>query len=82
MFFKVKQDQCIACGLCQLCAPQLISYNDEGLASITPDHNKGQQNYHQEDESLLKTAARQCPVAAILHQGQAFPVTDGPLETS
>lgn len=32
MFYRVNTDRCIACGLCQLKAPELFSYDDEGIS--------------------------------------------------
>ena len=37
----VHQETCIACGACGAAAPDLYDYNDEGLALVTLDGNKG-----------------------------------------
>lgn len=65
MFCKIIPKKCIACGLCQIYAPDIFDYNSEGivlfkeqtevLTAIIPN---------QEIENLL-LAYRKCPVHAI-----------------
>lgn len=62
MFYKVCQEDCIACGLCQLKAPQLFTYDDEGIAHPT------QNLYTPIPTDLLvsfKNAYIHCPTGAI-----------------
>ncbi|RLK63215.1 ferredoxin [Atopobacter sp. AH10] len=72
MYFKIDREQCIACGLCQLCAKQLISYDEEGIASIIKDQNLGKKDYQADENTLLTTAAKRCPVGAIQHSNKPF----------
>ncbi|MFB4211311.1 ferredoxin [Shouchella sp. JSM 1781072] len=37
----VDMDTCIACGACGAVAPDVYDYNDEGLAYVYLDNNKG-----------------------------------------
>ncbi|HEX5564370.1 MAG TPA: ferredoxin [Sporosarcina sp.] len=37
----VNQQTCIACGACGASAPGIFDYNDEGLAFVRLDDNKG-----------------------------------------
>lgn len=32
MYYTINQEDCIACGLCQLKSPELFYYDDEGIA--------------------------------------------------
>ncbi|MBS4750675.1 ferredoxin [Granulicatella sp. zg-ZJ] len=62
MFYDVCQEDCIACGLCQLKAPKLFYYDDEGIA-----HSLYDRQTHI-PESLMfsfKDAYINCPTGAI-----------------
>ncbi len=37
----VDKDTCIACGACGAAAPDIYDYDDEGIAFVTLDENKG-----------------------------------------
>ena len=40
-YTKVNQDNCIACGLCQIISPDLFDYTSEGIAFTKMDANAG-----------------------------------------
>ena len=40
-YTKVNQDNCIACGLCQIISPDLFDYTSEGIAFTKMDSNEG-----------------------------------------
>ncbi|MFC6171512.1 ferredoxin [Loigolactobacillus jiayinensis] len=76
MYSRVQRDACIACGLCQLCAPELFNYDAEGIAYYRPDHNQGTTPIPPEQLTAFKQAYRQCPTGAIKRQTQPFPPAD------
>lgn len=65
MICKIIQENCIACGLCQVLAPELFDYNDDGLVlfSASPDYNEIMltTDYQQ----IARQAAQRCPAQAI-----------------
>lgn len=61
----VNQQTCIACGACGASAPGIFDYNDEGLAFVRLDDNKG---FAEVDEHLyddLEDAWEGCPTDSI-----------------
>lgn len=61
----VDQETCIACGACGAAAPQIFTYDDEGLSFVSIDKNKGTAmipEYIQED---LLDAYEGCPTESI-----------------
>lgn len=65
MLCKIIPEKCIACGLCQVYAPEIFDYNDDGIVLLTKDHEALQEfiSENQKDYALL--AYRKCPVRAI-----------------
>lgn len=56
--FKVNNEKCIGCGACVGTCPEVYSFNDEGLATVSAQPN----------ESNLETATvalENCPTGAI-----------------
>lgn len=72
MYTKIQQDECIACGLCQLKAPAIFDYNAEGIAFCKLDDNKGTAEIPVDLLPNFKTAAQKCPTGAIKHQAHPF----------
>lgn len=73
LYSKVIPERCIACGLCQLKAPELFDYDHEGVAFFKPDNNVGQtpiENPH--DLIAFKAAYTACPTRAIVRQEEPF----------
>lgn len=72
LYARVNQDACIACGLCQMLAPQLFDYNVDGIASYTPDHNTGTLPLSDAQAATFKIAFSRCPTGAIEHNNEPF----------
>lgn len=69
MFYHVCKEDCIACGLCQLKAPHLFNYDDEGIA-----HPSLPKDVPIPDELLIsfKAAYIHCPTGAIQRSKKSF----------
>ena len=72
LYSRVAQDECIACGLCQLKCPNLFNYNDEGLAFIKIDNNTGQLPIVPQEFENFKSAYINCPTGAIKRSNCPF----------
>ncbi|QFP79682.1 ferredoxin [Latilactobacillus graminis] len=73
LYSKVISERCIACGLCQLKAPDLFDYDQEGIAFFKPDHNRGCIPIEDPKERIaFKTAYTACPTGAIVRQSVPF----------
>lgn len=72
LYAHVNQEACIACGLCQMLAPDLFHYNSEGIASYTPDHNTGSQPLNPTQAEAFTVAFKRCPTGAIEHRDAPF----------
>lgn len=72
-FTKVDRELCIACGACNIAAPDIFDYTLDGLAYSILDANAGQtaiQDEHLFDQ--LEEAHATCPTDAIMMQTTAF----------
>ncbi|WP_125981136.1 ferredoxin [Loigolactobacillus iwatensis] len=72
MYSKVQQEQCIACGLCQINAPQLFDYQTNGIAYFKPDNNLGKTPIAADQLANFKKAYQNCPTHAIIRQNIPF----------
>lgn len=72
MYTKVNRIECIACGLCQLKAPEIFDYDAEGIAFSKLDANHGQVAIPTEAMAHFKAACQNCPTGAIKRQTQPF----------
>lgn len=61
-FYSVNQENCIACGICQLKAPELFYYDDEGIAHCKQDIT---QPLEEKFLFSFKEAYISCPTGAI-----------------
>ncbi|MDR0690903.1 MAG: ferredoxin [Streptococcaceae bacterium] len=57
--------RCIACGLCQVCAPKIFDYHDSGIVKFIAT-SKEQLAVQKESLSSVVIAAHKCPVQAII----------------
>lgn len=72
-FTKVDRDLCIACGACNIAAPDIFDYTLDGLAYATLDNNAGQTAITHHDLLLqLQEADSVCPTDAIMVQNTVF----------
>ncbi|WP_107995379.1 ferredoxin [Trichococcus paludicola] len=72
-YTKVNQDNCIACGLCQIISPALFDYTSEGIAFSIMDSNTGKAPIPTEHFDAFLDAYRKCPTGAILRSESPFP---------
>nr|WP_280736909.1 MULTISPECIES: ferredoxin [unclassified Enterococcus] len=63
---QIIPEKCIACGLCQVIAPAIFDYTDEGLVLFTTNQTAKTMNFPLENQAKLKHAAKKCPVRAIV----------------
>ena len=65
-YTKVNQDNCIACGLCQIISPDLFDYTSEGIAFTKMDVNARDAPITAESFEAIMVAYRKIPTGAIL----------------
>ncbi|AMB99708.1 hypothetical protein AWM75_06795 [Aerococcus urinaehominis] len=58
-------DQCIACGICQLKAPELFEYDDQGVAYFKASPDPYQITLEDYQLETFKAALTKCPTGAI-----------------
>lgn len=75
LYAKVRCEECIACGICQLKAPRLFDYDDEGIALMTQDGNTGTTPLDPADIPAFKDAYISCPTGAIKRSSHPFDST-------
>ncbi|MBM7569793.1 ferredoxin [Aquibacillus albus] len=64
-FTIVDKETCIACGACGATAPDIFDYDDEGIAYVRLDNNKGTATVPSELEDDLLDAYEECPTESI-----------------
>lgn len=69
----VDKETCIACGACGAAAPDIYDYDDEGIAFVILDENKGIAEVPDELLDDMEDALEGCPTESIK-------VSDKPLE--
>ncbi|WP_179395365.1 ferredoxin [Lacticaseibacillus absianus] len=72
LYAKVDRAACIACGRCQMLAPELFTYDTEGIASVTLDANTGTQPLTPAQAIDFKLAYTRCPTGAIERRETPF----------
>lgn len=68
----VDKDTCIACGACGAAAPDVYDFDDEGLAFVILDENKGTAPVPEELEDDMMDACEGCPTDSIKVADDAF----------
>ncbi|PWS23870.1 ferredoxin [Enterococcus faecium] len=63
---KLVPERCIACGLCQIEAPDIFDYDEEGIVLFAQEPEAHQQFVIPEEEAYVRKAYQKCPVRAIL----------------
>lgn len=71
-YTKIDRESCIACGLCQLIAPELYEYDENGIAYTVKDNNAGIVPVGNKDLESFKKAYTSCPTGAILRSNTPF----------
>ncbi|SDK52814.1 ferredoxin [Lacicoccus qingdaonensis] len=61
----VDMDTCIACGACGASAPDIYDYDDDGIAYVILDDNKGTRAVPEELHDDLHDAFYGCPTDSI-----------------
>jgi ferredoxin len=64
MKIKIIPEQCIACGLCHLHAPEVFDYHDDGIVKF---YGKDSLIEEYPETDGLKTAVKACPTGALVH---------------
>ncbi|RYM04716.1 ferredoxin [Sporolactobacillus sp. THM7-7] len=77
-YTRVDQDTCISCGACEMAAPDIFNYDDQGLAFSIIDGNKGVKPIPEELLIDLTDAYEGCPTESILVSDQPFEKPDDP----
>lgn len=75
MYTRVVPEQCIACGLCQLKAPELFDYDEDGVAYVKIDNNQGTMPIPAALMTKFKAAYTSCPTGAIVRSTKPFQAT-------
>lgn len=65
MFCKIIPEKCIACGLCQIYAPDIFDYNSEGIVLLKKNNEALTTIVSKQNIENLLLAYRKCPVHAI-----------------
>jgi ferredoxin len=68
----VDKDTCIACGACGAAAPDIYDYDDEGIAYVTLDENKGVVEVPEVLEEDMMDAFEGCPTESIKVADEPF----------
>lgn len=68
----VDKDTCIACGACGAAAPDIYDYDDEGIAFVTLDENKGVVEVPEVLEEDMIDAFEGCPTDSIKVADEPF----------
>ncbi|MBP1045636.1 ferredoxin [Enterococcus sp. BWM-S5] len=62
---QIIPEKCIACGLCQVYAPDIFDYTEEGIVLFKNDPHALIVTVNSQDDDAVTTAYRKCPVRAI-----------------
>ncbi len=68
----VDKETCIACGACGAAAPDIYDYDDEGLAFVILDENKGTTVVPDELVDDMMDAFEGCPTDSIKVAEESF----------
>ncbi|MCM3712544.1 ferredoxin [Halalkalibacter oceani] len=68
----VDQETCIACGACGASAPDIYDYDDEGIAYVVIDENKGMNIIAEDLIDDVIDALEGCPTESIKVAEQPF----------
>ena len=63
---QIIPERCIACGICELVAPNIFEYDDEGIVRFVLEPNAQHQFIPTSEETAVLEAYRKCPVRVIV----------------
>ncbi|MGX6977726.1 ferredoxin [Vagococcus elongatus] len=66
MLTRIIPENCIACGLCQIKAPDIFDYDAEGIVIFKNDPEVLSQMIPSDLEEQCMTAYKKCPTRAII----------------
>lgn len=66
MIVNLLPEKCIACGLCQVLAPDLFDYTDDGIVIFTEAPAQHQLAISEALKAQAMAAYKQCPTRAIV----------------
>lgn len=64
-YTSVNQDTCIACGACGAAAPNIYDFDDEGIAFVMLDDNKGTCEIPEDLWEEMEDAFEECPTDSV-----------------
>lgn len=62
---KIIPERCIACGLCQIYAPTIFDYDDDGIVLFKTEKEAQKQFIPLDQRENVLKSYRKCPVRAI-----------------
>lgn len=65
---KIIPEQCIACGLCAVYAPEVFDYDEEGLVLFRQEPGAKQQFITENLQKKVEAAYKKCPTRAIMYE--------------
>lgn len=63
---RLVPEKCIACGLCQVYAPNIFDYDDHGIVLFKDEPHARQQFIPENERENVLKAYRKCPTRAFL----------------
>lgn len=63
---KIIPEKCIACGLCQVLAPNTFDYTDAGIVLFAQNPTACEQQITATDQPGVMAAYKECPTRAII----------------
>ncbi|MGC6769723.1 ferredoxin [Enterococcus sp. LJL51] len=68
---QIIPEKCIACGLCQVYAPNTFDYTEDGIVLFKKSPDNLTISVSHQDRDTVLTAYRKCPVRAIVVSEEA-----------
>ncbi len=68
----INQETCIACGACGAAAPDIYDFDDEGIAFVLLDDNRGTCKVPEELRDEMIEAFEDCPTDSVKISSRPF----------
>ncbi|MGX7204358.1 ferredoxin [Enterococcus pingfangensis] len=65
---EIIPERCIACGLCQIIAPEIFDYTDDGIVLFVGEPEATHEFIPKDQQAAVVESAKRCPSHAILYQ--------------